>query len=159
MPMNRSLYPADWKAISQRIRERAGNKCEWCGIANHLVILRRPRSAEYVIFDADEGGYRRPSGELIRDSELPSWTDAAQKFTRVVLSVAHLGAAHPDGTPGDKHDKMDNRDENLACLCQRCHLRYDMPEHVANRRKTMFRKRIARRRAADAEIGQLRMFD
>ena len=33
-PENKSRYPKDWKAISQRIRERAGDKCEWCGAKN-----------------------------------------------------------------------------------------------------------------------------
>jgi hypothetical protein len=32
LPENRAKYPADWKAISRRIRfERAGNRCEVCG--------------------------------------------------------------------------------------------------------------------------------
>lgn len=32
---NKSLYPKDWPAISQRIRfERAGNRCEWCQAEN-----------------------------------------------------------------------------------------------------------------------------
>ena len=30
-PENRERYPADWKAISLRVREEAGWKCEWCG--------------------------------------------------------------------------------------------------------------------------------
>ncbi|HLY29910.1 MAG TPA: hypothetical protein VKQ36_02670 [Ktedonobacterales bacterium] len=34
MPMNRKLYPANWPDISRRIREREGNRCLWCGIAN-----------------------------------------------------------------------------------------------------------------------------
>jgi len=35
-PELRSLYPADWDAISKRIRfERAGNCCEWCGAENY----------------------------------------------------------------------------------------------------------------------------
>jgi hypothetical protein len=35
-PENRGRYPADWPAISRRIRfERAGNKCEQCGATNH----------------------------------------------------------------------------------------------------------------------------
>lgn len=29
-PENKARYPKDWPAISRRIRERAGNKCEWC---------------------------------------------------------------------------------------------------------------------------------
>jgi len=34
-PENKKLYPKDWKAISLRIRERAGNRCEFCGAINH----------------------------------------------------------------------------------------------------------------------------
>lgn len=63
--------------------------------------------------------------------------------SKVVLTVAHLGTAHADGTPGDKHDKMDVRDENLAALCQACHLRYDIKEHVQNAARTRRDKRIA----------------
>jgi 5-methylcytosine-specific restriction endonuclease McrA len=33
-PENRSRYPSDWKAISLRIREAAGWKCEWCPAEN-----------------------------------------------------------------------------------------------------------------------------
>jgi len=43
--------------------------------------------------------------------------------SRVVLTVAHLN-----------HVKHDVRDENLAALCQRCHLAYDLPRHIRNRK-------------------------
>lgn len=62
-------------------------------------------------------------------------------------TVAHLGAPNPDGTPGNKHDKMDVRDENLAALCQRCHLNYDRDEHLANAAATRRRRR--------EELGQM----
>lgn len=62
--------------------------------------------------------------------------------SKVILTVAHLGAARPDGTPGDKHDKMDVRDENLAALCQRCHLNYDRDEHQVNAAATRRRRRL-----------------
>lgn len=71
--------------------------------------------------------------------------------SKVVLTVAHLGADLPDGSPGDKHDKMDVRDENLAALCQRCHLLYDIEEHVENARQT----RIKKRHEAAQMAGQL----
>lgn len=29
--MRRELYPAEWEAISRRVRERAGWRCEFCG--------------------------------------------------------------------------------------------------------------------------------
>ena len=47
------------------------------------------------------------------------------KPTKVVLTIAHLD-----------HDaeNWDVSDDRLAALCQRCHLRYDMPSK-ANKRK------------------------
>lgn len=63
-------------------------------------------------------------------------------IVRIVLTVAHLGTPHPDGTPGDKHDKHDVRPENLAALCQKCHLDYDREDHVAAAYATRRRKRI-----------------
>jgi len=42
---------------------------------------------------------------------------------RVVLTTAHLD-----------HNKNNNRFRNLAALCQRCHLRHDIKQHIANRR-------------------------
>jgi hypothetical protein len=64
--------------------------------------------------------------------------------SRVVLTVAHLGVAKPDGTPGDKHDKQDCRPENLAALCQRCHLAFDHPDHIRHARETRERRRCER---------------
>jgi len=43
---------------------------------------------------------------------------------RVVLTVAHLN-----------HRPMDCRESNLAALCQRCHLNYDRPRHIAAARR------------------------
>lgn len=60
----------------------------------------------------------------------------------VILTVAHLGTVRPDGSPGDKRDKMDVRDENLAALCQRCHLTFDRDEHAANAAATRRRRQV-----------------
>ena len=65
----------------------------------------------------------------------------AQPGRSVYLSVAHLGVKKPDGSPGDKHDKMDVRDENLAVLCQRCHLNFDRADHLAVQRKRRQQRR------------------
>ena len=62
--------------------------------------------------------------------------------SKVVLTVAHLGVPYPDGRPGNKHDKMDCRDENLAALYQRCHLNYDRDEHKFNAAVTRHRKKV-----------------
>lgn len=45
--------------------------------------------------------------------------------TKVVLTIAHLD-----------HDKF-NHDvdlDRLKALCQKCHLQYDLPRHIANRK-------------------------
>jgi hypothetical protein len=62
--------------------------------------------------------------------------------SKVVLTVAHLGIKRPDGSPGDKHDKMDVRPENLAALCQRCHLNFDRDEHTLNAALTRRQRKI-----------------
>ncbi len=36
-PENKKRYPKNWKQIRQQILERAGNKCEFCGIPNHTI--------------------------------------------------------------------------------------------------------------------------
>lgn len=44
------------------------------------------------------------------------------RTVRIVLTVAHLN-----------HVSGDNRDENLAALCQWCHLHYDAEHHKESR--------------------------
>lgn len=94
MPFVKDRYPADWPAISQRIRAREKGCCKFCGAANY-----------------------QPHPET---------------GSRVVLTVAHLD-----------HDTTNNSDENLAALCQRCHLTYDAAHHAANAAATRRQKRIA----------------
>jgi len=43
--------------------------------------------------------------------------------SKVVLTVAHID-----------HNKDNNRFDNLAALCQRCHLKHDLPQHINNRK-------------------------
>lgn len=146
MPVDYSRYPDDWTAISRRIRfERAGNKCEWCGVENG-VFGARDRTGQWWDEDAIHRLNAGQGDDLFGDFP---------KIIRIVLTVAHLGAARPDGTPGDKHDKMDCRDENLAALCQRCHLNYDRDEHAENARRT----RAKKRREAALMSGQIPLWE
>lgn len=72
---------------------------------------------------------------------------------KVILTVAHLGVAYANGKPGNIHDKHDVRRENLKALCQACHLRYDIEEHIENARKTRNKKKLT----AALSAGQLLM--
>ena len=121
MPVDMSRYPKDWKAISARIRARSGGRCECQG--------------ECGLHNGEDFFY--PKRRCVERNGEPA------KFAKgkIVLTVAHLGVPKPDGSPGDPHDKMDVRDENLKALCQRCHLRYDIAEHVKNRKRTAETKR------------------
>lgn len=62
-------------------------------------------------------------------------------FHTCIIPQYHTGEQIPYYTPGNKHDKHDVRDENLAALCQRCHLNYDRDEHIYNAALTRRRKR------------------
>ena len=44
MPIkDKAAYGPDWQAIRKQVQERAGNKCEGCGVANHAVGARDKR--------------------------------------------------------------------------------------------------------------------
>lgn len=110
-----------WRAIRARILERAGNKCERCGAPNRVILARNGGwwfDAANRIARDERGCERCPAGNF-----LPN------RFVHIVLTIAHLN-----------HDPSDNRDENLAALCQWCHLSHDIRFHVTNRRRTLAAK-------------------
>jgi hypothetical protein len=120
MPFDRKKYPADWNEIRQRILERAGNKCERCGVPNYSVGAR-DKNGEWW----DEKSIHNMNS----DCGWALWPDGFPPMIKVVLTVAHLN-----------HDPQDNRDENLAALCQRDHLGHDIRLHTYNAARTRARK-------------------
>lgn len=131
MPMDKSKYPPNWKQISLRIRERDGHRCKWCGVSNRAVIIRSAEdAARYLIFSEKYGAYCDPTNGIpVKLSEMPA-EFAESKDIRITLTVAHLD-----------HDTTNNSDENLAALCQRCHLKHDAKYHAANAKVTRLRKK------------------
>jgi len=113
MPINYKEYPKEWKLIRQRILDRAEHKCEFCGIPNHAFIHRKGKGIKDWVY--------WPEG-----IESEAWTADGLKATKIILTIAHLD-----------HDKLnhDVSDDRLAALCQKCHLQYDMKNHVANRKR------------------------
>ncbi len=118
MPIKKSDYHPEWPRISLEVREAAGWQCEWCGVKNALVIQR---------YDGNDW----TEVDRIRSDENSEWEEtkgmtwARLKFhglTRIVLTVAHLD-----------RNRHNNEKENLAALCQRCHLRHDIHQHIRNR--------------------------
>jgi hypothetical protein len=126
---NRGRYPKDWKAISAAVRKRAGDRCEWCGIANGALGARRNDGAFLPAMLTKDGTLPEP-GEM-------AWCGsdetgkARTKVVRIVLTTMHL-----DHTP-------ENCDPaNLKSACQRCHNGYDAPVRAAGKRER-FRARLA----------------
>ncbi|TZF81800.1 hypothetical protein FW774_17235 [Pedobacter sp. BS3] len=121
MPINYKEYHPKWKLISKLIRvNRAKGKCEWCGIKNGSVVKRNA-----------DGTFREPcqtDWDMIHSRIKHSHSNMTESlkyhgFSKIVLTVAHID-----------HDKTNNRFNNLAALCQKCHLSHDLKQHVDNRK-------------------------
>lgn len=119
MPCDYSTYHPDFrKKIRPDILERDGHKCKFCGIENYAVGWRLKDGSfeyaeDYLKAKKNGAGFYTTSGRL-----------------RIILTVAHL-----DG------NKDNNDYDNLAALCQRCHLSIDKEQHMKNARLTRERKR------------------
>lgn len=142
MPLQRSRYPKDWPAISRRIREEAGHRCQWCGKPNGLCLV----SIKGHWFDDALGIWR--SGATPKDQVDPRGNGGGYLFrfnppvekcrvTRVVCTVAHTSLS----IEGDKHNKHDL--SGLRCLCQRCHLLHDLDDHRAVQKKNREKRKRA----------------
>jgi 5-methylcytosine-specific restriction endonuclease McrA len=117
-PCNYSQYHPEWKTkIRPDILERDGNCCKFCGVENHKVIHRYGKGM-------DDWEYF-PEG-----LEGEAWLLDNIKPTKIILTIAHLD-----------HDKTNNNYDNLAALCQKCHLGIDMSHHVANRKASLKKKK------------------
>ncbi len=95
---------------------------EWAAIRERILQRARHRCEWCQVENASERWSARkvmigPGGEPFR-----------YKVT-IVLTIAHLD-----------HDPTNNADENLAALCQRCHLRHDRGQHKWNAARTRARK-------------------
>jgi hypothetical protein len=142
MPIKREMrgfYPADWPAISQRVRfERAGGICQDCGRPHGARIRCLPDGRW---FDATQGTWRNGRG---RTARWPDLVEVAQiRHTHVILAAAHLD-----------HNPRNNRLRNLRSLCQRCHMIHDRPHHLAQRRITY----LLRRALGDLFLGPYSVF-
>jgi len=111
MPIDYSEYPKNWfSEIRPRILERDRNRCVECHVPNHALIYRPYKNSSAWLL-APEG------------HEADAMALDGVKFVKIVLTVAHLD-----------HDHNNSADNNLAALCQRCHLKHDIHQHVNNRK-------------------------
>lgn len=102
-PENRGRYPKDWKRIRASILERAGNRCEQCGVPNYAY-----RPSQRNAWTNDLG-------------QAETWAMDGERVSRIVLTIAHLD-----------HQPENCDPDNLRAWCQRCHNRYDAPHRRRN---------------------------
>lgn len=118
-------YPTDWEAIARGVKDRAGWCCEDCG-AKHGDWGSRDRAGRFLRVDPAE---MRKLGHGV-----PPFRRRLSRGGYVKVVVIIVQAAHLNQTPSDC------RPENLRCLCRRCHLAYDLGQHVRNAGVTRRRK-------------------
>jgi len=129
MPIDYSKYPPNWKTeIRPRILERAKKCCQHCGVPNYAVGHRD-----------DDGKFHPTGGNVTHDqagageltySKAKELVNHCQELDENHLIIIVLTIAHLD------HDEENHnvKDERLAALCQRCHLKYDAKEKVRRRK-------------------------
>jgi 5-methylcytosine-specific restriction endonuclease McrA len=135
MPFKKERYPVDWPEIRVRIIQRDGNRCKFCRAPNGAWISRDKNfqwgieKGAYMLADGGEVfGYDGTPFGTWRGSE---WE--GDKAVKVVLTVAHLD-----------HDETRNSDDNLASLCQRCHLAHDRVDNLKRAKKTRHARKADR---------------
>lgn len=123
---NKARYPDDWKAISKRVRDEAGQRCEWCKVPNGVLIRRGATSDGRHVWrlcsdSAYMDGFCAKTGETV-----PNTMEDEVGYgpaVKIVLTVAHLDHTPENCAP-----------ENLKALCQKCHITYDAPRKAAERK-------------------------
>jgi hypothetical protein len=120
---------AAWRAVRDRIRARAGDRCERChkpnGVKVETVVGQRlfgARSTRYMFWRVPGADIWHSHLGEIKSKPHPGapaeFRQTAARTIRVKCACAHL-----NHTPGD------DRDENLAWLCDWCHFHWDQEHH------------------------------
>ncbi|MDZ5456974.1 hypothetical protein [Azohydromonas lata] len=118
-PENAGRYPADWPEVHRRICEREGYRCKHCGAPDRERIARGTGKDAGTYMTSDAQVFDAETGELLTEQYRHTDYELDHMVT-IVLTVAHLDQVIEHGD-----------DENLAALCQRCHLQLDRPFNLA----------------------------
>lgn len=120
MPMDRSLYPANWEEIALKVKRKARWTCHKC---------RRPCRKPGESIAALANRVREWPDAYEEVSKGLDFGDWVFKRGRFVLTVAHLD-----------HRPSNCKPRNLRAWCAPCHCRYDLEQ--------MERKKLIKRELA-----------
>lgn len=131
MPCDYKKYHPEWKTrIRPEILERDGHCCKFCKVPNKTWVCRG-KWGDVEVWQNDDGQiFSAKDGSPLGDSYVGDVWDKRRILTKIVLTIAHLD-----------HDKTNNDYENLAALCQKCHLGIDLKHHMKNARETRTKKK------------------
>jgi len=122
MPIKYSEYHPEWKTrIRPNILQRDFNRCKFCGVLNYSFGYR-DRDGNFIS-ETKFNGLNSTDGDILFDGKYP-------KRIKIILTIAHLD-----------HNKTNNDYDNLAALCQKCHLGIDLKHHMGNARETRNKKK------------------
>lgn len=119
MATDMSKYPDGWKNFSNKIRfDRAEGRCECtgeCGLHGPSLFKKGKRRCVEV------------------HGRAAKWAKG-----QVMLTVAHLNAEYGPC----RCDPLCKDPDHVKAMCQRCHLRYDVPRHTESRTRKQDEKRL-----------------
>ncbi|MEK7125076.1 MAG: hypothetical protein AAB864_01640 [Patescibacteria group bacterium] len=119
-PENAARYPKNWKQLRAAVLDRAGHKCEQCGVENYTYGWRDITGKFHQV---DLDNCEMEGGVLATDA---GHYEGLAKVIKIVLTIAHL-----------EHDNLETQDiSQLRAWCQKCHLAYDHEHHQRNARET-----------------------
>lgn len=120
MPCDYSKYPKDWKAIRVEVLERAGHRCEQCGVENYGIYIDGGSTHTRIKHDGSHA-----TDQWVADNFL--------RCVKIILTISHTDHdIANNGEPGNR--------PNLRALCQRCHNRHDVRYRLENRRRNYDKK-------------------
>lgn len=139
------IYPPYWKQFSLYIRkERAGDKCEQCNVPNGAAVGRGFFAGNAFWYDGATGElFSAVNGDPM--GKIRAYDLDILRYTTIVLTVAHLDSKGGVCDCKERTGLKCARPDHVLALCQACHLKMDLPHHIANRRESLRRKKDAGR--------------
>ena len=132
-PKNLALYPSCWPEVRRAVLERAGYRCEGCGVRQYAVGYRDPHGR---FCELDRSTALAIEEEIRRGADHPA-------PIQIALATCHLDHDPRSNDGFEVHGVVEEDLDmsNLRAYCQRCHNVHDGAHRRRNRARTRIRQR------------------